>query len=117
MNGAAISWNSKKQSTVALSSTEAEYMVLTQAVKELIWLQGLLRDLGAWRHLDEIQHINVDNQGAIALARNAEYHARTKHIDIQYHFVREHIEKQFINLTYCPTSDMTSVRYGASGAP
>jgi len=108
LNGAAISWNSKKQSTVALSSTEAEYMALTQAVKESIWLQGLLEDLGARRHLEEMRNINVDNQGAMALARNAEFHARTKHIDIQYHFVREHIESRSIMLTYCPTTDMTA---------
>jgi len=70
LNGAAIAWNSKKQSTVALSSTEAEYMALSQAVKESIWLQGILQDVGARRHLEEIRNINVDNQGAIALARN-----------------------------------------------
>jgi len=89
LNGPAIGWNSKKQSTVALSSTEAEYMALTLAVKESIWLQGILGDLGARRHLDEMRHIKVDNQEAIALARNAEFHARTKHIDIQleYHFL------------------------------
>jgi len=57
-NEAAISWNIKKQSTVALSSTEAEYMALTQAVKESIWLQGLLQDLGARYHLEEMQNIN-----------------------------------------------------------
>ena len=108
LNGAAISWVSKKQSPVALSSTEAEYMALTQAVKESIWLQGLLRDLGAKRNLEEMQNINVDNQVAIALARNAEFHARTKHIDIQYHFVREHLEKKTISLTYNPTTEMTA---------
>ena len=86
LNGAAISWTSKKQSTVVLSSTEAEYMALTQAVKETIWLQGLQRDLGAQHHIEEMQNINVDNQGAIALASNAEFHAQTKNIDIQYHF-------------------------------
>ena len=108
LNGSAISWNSKKQSTVALSSTEAEYMALTQAVKESIWLQGLLLDLGAQKHVDEIRNINVDNQGALALARNAEFHARTKHIDIQYHFVRQHTESGKIHLTYCPTTEMTA---------
>jgi len=108
LNGAAISWIRKKQSTVALSSTEAEYMALTQGVKESILLRGLLRDLGAQRHLEEMQNINIDNQDAMALARNAEFHARTKHIDIQYHFVREHIEKKTISLTYCPTTDMTA---------
>jgi len=108
LNGAAIGWNSKKQSTVALSSTEAEYMGLTQAVKESIWLQGILGDLGARRHLDEMRHIKVDNQGEIALARNAEFRARTKHIDIQYHFLRKHVENQTIRLSYCPTNDMTA---------
>ena len=108
LNGAAISWSSKKQSTVGLSSTEAEYMAPTQAVKESIWLQGLLRDLGAQRHVEEMQNINVDNQGAIAWARNAEFHARMKHIDIQYHFVREHVQKTTISLIYCPTANMTA---------
>lgn len=108
LNGAAISWNSKNQSTVALSSTEAEYMSLTQSVKESLWLQALLRDVGAGRHMDEMKNIKVDNQGAITLARNAEFHSRTKHIDIQYHFIREHVERSMINLHYCPTAEMTA---------
>ena len=108
LNGAAVSWNSKKQSTVALSSTEAEYMALTQAVKESLWLQAILQDLGANKHAREIRNIYIDNQGAMALARNPEYHARTKHIDIQYHFIREHVENRRIELTYCPTTDMTA---------
>jgi len=108
LNGAAICWTSKKQTTVALSSTEAEYMALTQAVKESIWLQAVLQDLRAGKHRKEIKTINIDNQGAIALARNPQFHARTKHLDIQYHFVREHVEKQAIVLTYCPTGEMTA---------
>ena len=108
LNGAAVCWSSKKQSTVALSSTEAEYMALTQAVKEALWLLAILEDLGARRHLEEIRNINIDNQGALALARNPQFHARTKHIDIQYHFVREHVEKQTITLSYCATGAMTA---------
>jgi len=108
LNGASISWNSVKQTTVALSSTEAEYMALTQAVKESIWLQALLLDLGARRHLEEVRNIYIDNQGVLALARNPEFHARTKHIDIQYHFVRQHLENEKITLTCCPTSEMTA---------
>ena len=108
LNGAAICWTSKKQSTVALSSTEAEYMALTQATKESLWLQALMMDIGARGHLEEVRNIYIDNQGAIALARNPEFHARTKHIDIQYHFVREHIESKRITLTHCPTSEMTA---------
>ena len=108
LGGAAVSWSSKKQGTVALSSTEAEYMALTQGVKESIWLQAILIDLGAIRHAAEVQHISIDNQGALALAKNPQFHARTKHIDIQYHFVREHVQNRRITLTYCPTSDMTA---------
>ena len=108
INGAGVSWNSKKQSTVALLSTEAEYMALTQGIKEALWLQALLLDLGAREFQDEIRNIYVDNQGALALARNPEFHARTKHIDIQYHFIRQYTESQRINLTYCPTGEMTA---------
>jgi len=108
LNGAAVSWNSKKQPTVALSSTEAEYIALTQAVKESIWLQALLLDLGARRHQEDMQNIYIDNQGAIALAKNPEFHTRTKHIDIQYHFIRQHAESERITLTYCHTSEMTA---------
>jgi hypothetical protein len=103
--GAAICWQSRKQSTVALSSTEAEYIALVQAVKELLWILQLLDDLGI---MDVINRniIYEDNQGAIALAKNPEYHARTKHIDIQYHFIGEHVEKGTINLKYCETAKM-----------
>jgi len=108
LNGAAICWNSKKQTTVALSSTEAEYMALTQAVKESLWLQAILQDLGARKDMEEIRNINIDNQGALALARNPQFHAHTKPIDIQYHFVREHVENKSIALIYCPTGEMTA---------
>ena len=108
LNGAAICWTSKNQTTVVLSSTEAEYMALTQAVKESIWLQALLHNLRAGKHGEELKTINIDNQSAIALARNPQFHARTKQIGIQYHFVREHVEKQTIVLTYYSTGEMTA---------
>jgi len=104
--GGAISWSCKKQGSVALSSTEAEYMALIQALKENIWLQRLLKELG--RQAENARTIYEDNQGAIALANNPEYHARTKHIDIQYHFVRECVENGDIKLEYCPTADMVA---------
>ena len=104
--GGAISWSCKKQGTVALSTTEAEYMALVQAAKENIWLQRLLKELG--REAENAKTIYEDNQGAIALANNPEYHARTKHIDIQYHFVRECVENGDIKLEYCPTADMVA---------
>jgi len=104
--GGAISWSSKKQSTMALSTTEAEYIALVQAAKESIWIQRLLQELGYTATNSNV--IYGDNQGSIALANNPEYHARTKHIDIQYHFIRECIQTGKIALEYCPTSDMVA---------
>jgi hypothetical protein len=103
INGAPVSWCSKRQPTVALSSTEAEYMAATQATKEAIWLRRLLADLG--HPQAGPTSIREDNQGAISLARNPVHHARTKHIDIQHHFVREKVEGGCITLDYCPTND------------
>ncbi|XP_075102703.1 secreted RxLR effector protein 161-like [Nicotiana tabacum] len=76
---APVSWKSTLQSTVALSTTEAEYMAITEAVKEAIWLQGLLRDLGIGQ---ENITLFCDSQSAIQLAKNQVYHARTKHIGV-----------------------------------
>ncbi len=78
--GGAVSWNSKKQPTIALSSTEAEYMNATQAAKETVWLRQLLKDMEYEQKAFTILH--KDNQGCILLLKNPVYHARTKHIDI-----------------------------------
>ena len=102
--GSPISWQAKKQSMIALSTAEAEYAALTQATKEAIWLQNLLKDLGMSKYAPKI--VNVDNQGTIALAENPIHHARTKHLDIQLQFVRNSIEDGTIKLQYCPTNDM-----------
>jgi Reverse transcriptase (RNA-dependent DNA polymerase) len=102
--GAPISWQAKKQSTIALSTAEAEYAALTHAAKEVIWLQNLLKDFGMTKYAPRI--INVDNQGTIALAENPIHHARTKHLDVQLQFVRDHVERNTIELRYCPTDAM-----------
>ena len=110
----AVSWSSKGQQTVALSSTEAEYMALTQAAKEAIWVS---------RFLAEMQNISVDtesippglapkvriysdNQSSMALARNPGFHEETKHIVIQEYYVREKVASGEIELEYLHTSDM-----------
>ena len=85
----AISWSSKRQLTVALSSCEAEYIGQTQATKEAIWLRNLLEQLNANIDSSEAVVIFCDNQGAMALAKNPQFHARTKHIDVNVHFIRE----------------------------
>nr|BAP68993.1 RxLR effector candidate protein [Hyaloperonospora arabidopsidis Emoy2] len=105
MNGGCISWKSQKQRTVALSSTEAEYMALSEATKEAVWLKVFLGELGEMTS-DEAIKMFEDNQGSIALAKNPEFHKRTKHIDIRYHFVREKVESGEVILEYCSTQDM-----------
>ena len=102
----AINWSSKRQPTTALSSTEGEYMASTHATKEAIWLRTLLKDLG----FEQVgaTTIYTDNQGCLDLAKNPTHHARTKHIDIQHHFVREQMELKTIELKYCPSEDNTA---------
>lgn len=101
----AVSWSAKRQPTVALSTLEAEYMAMTQATKEAIWLQGFLREL---RYPIPPIRILGDNQGALATAQNPVYHARTKHIDIQHHFVREAVANGVISVSYVPTAIMAA---------
>ena len=106
MSGAAIDWISKKQPVVALSTTEAEYVALSAATQEAVWLSRLLTDIKA--PPKEPILIKEDNQGTIAVARNPVSHNRTKHIDIKFHYVREALEDGIIDLTYCPTEQMTA---------
>ncbi|KAE8727554.1 putative ribonuclease H protein [Hibiscus syriacus] len=110
---APVSWKFTLQSTVALSTTEAEYMAVSEAVKEAIWLNGLMEDLGVVQ-----SHISLycDSQSAIHLAKNQVYHSRTKHIDVKYHFVREIFEERKILLQKIATSEnpadmMTKMRH------
>lgn len=93
ISGAPISWSSKRQQTVALSSCEAEYMAASEAGKELIWLRGLLQDL----NIPELGFrkgikLFIDNQSALKLTKNPEFHPRTKHIELRYHWIREKVE-------------------------
>ena len=106
MAGGAVTYSSKKQGSVALSTTESEYMALLHALKEQIWILRFLKEIGYDASNQNI--IYCDNQSAIALAHNPEHHARTKHIDIQYHFVRNCVENGTTRLEYCPTEDMVA---------
>jgi hypothetical protein len=102
----AVSWNCKRQPTIALSTMEAEYMATSQCTKEAIWLRKLMADVGLVQN--GATNIMCDNQGCIALAKNPTHHSRTKHIDIQHHFIREKLESGEIGLKYCPTQDMVA---------
>jgi phosphoribosyl-AMP cyclohydrolase len=93
--GGAISWMSKRQAVVALSTTKTEYMATTHAIKEAIWLQRLCSGIGL---VQKVVRIDCDSQSAIFLAKNPTHHSKIKHIDIQYHFVRDMVEENKVSL-------------------
>ena len=110
-----ITWLSKKQNSVALSTCEAEYMALSKAATEAIYLHKLLHEIDfktpkeapkTHQEIQEIPTIYCDNQGAIALANNPEFHSKSKHIENHYHYVREHLEENLLQIQYVKTTDM-----------
>jgi hypothetical protein len=104
--GGVVSWNSRLQPTVALSSSEAEYMALSATVQEAVHLRQLLSDLG--HEQPRSTTIYEDNQSCIAMANNPVNHARTKHINIRYHYVREKVRDGTIKLEYLPTAEQVA---------
>ena len=106
MNEGAITWGSKKQNDVSLSTTESEYIALAEAAREATWLRNLLKDLGFAQPKPTV--IFGDNSGSLAIAKNPQYHKRTKHFDIRHHYIRQKVRENEIEVTYCPTSEMTA---------
>ena len=104
LSGAAVSWRSKKQTCVALSTAEAEYMALASAAQEAMWLRQLTTDLKSKPTGATV--IFEDNQSAIGMAKNPQFHGRSKHIAIKYHFIRENVCNNTVELRYCRTNDM-----------
>ena len=98
----AISWKAALQSKAVLSTTEAEYMAATEAVKEAIWLTGLVEDLGLERKLVTVF---CDSQSAIDLTHNPKYHEKTKHIDVRAHFIRDVIAEGAIAIIKIATAE------------
>ena len=91
----AVSWVSQLQKIVALSTTEAEYVAITEASKEMIWLQRLMEELGKKHNCNTLWS---DSQSAVHLARNPAFHARTKHIQLRYHFIRSALDEEWLKL-------------------
>ena len=103
INNNLISWNSKKQRTVALSSTEAEYMAINEVAKELMWLRIILKEMNI--NVKSPSILYVDNQSAIKISENDTEHDRTKHIDIRYYFIRDLITNGEIKLHWVSTAE------------
>ena len=103
LGGGAMAWSSKKQPMVALSSTEAEYMASSNATTQA-WLRKLFNELNFLQPTPA--KLLLDNQSAIALASNPQFHAQSKHIDIRHHFIRSCIADGQVQLYWCPTNEM-----------
>ena len=101
--GGAIAWSAKKQARVALSTAEAEYSSAVHATKQVLWIRNLYLELGL--PLETPSIMQTDNQAAIAISHHPEFHARTKHIDIDMHFLRDHIKERTIDTVYVPSEE------------
>ena len=101
IGGTTVSWISKLQKVVALSTMEAEYVAATEASKEMIWLQRFMEELGKKQ---ENNRLYSDSQSAIHLAKNSAFHSRTKHIQLRYHFIRSILEDGQLKLEKIHTS-------------
>ena len=102
MGSSLISWYSKKQNSVALSTAEAEYIASSACCSQILWIAQQLRDLGI--DLKGIP-IKCDNTSAICITKNPVQHSRTKHIEVRHHFIRDHVEKGHITLSFISTEN------------
>jgi hypothetical protein len=101
-----VSWSARKQPTVSRSSTEAEYKSLANATAEMMWIQRLLIELGVSH--SPVARLWCDNIGAKYLSANPVFHARTKHIEIDFHFVRERVAQKLLDIRFINTSDQVA---------
>jgi hypothetical protein len=102
----AVSWSSKQQEIVSLSTTKSEYVAATHGGKEALWLRSLISKV--FSNITSPTTLFSDNQAAIALMHDNQYHLQTKHIDVRYHWIHWVIKKGSIQLIYCPTDDMVA---------
>lgn len=101
-----MSWNAKKQATVSRSSTEAEYKAMANATAEVMWIQTLLDELKV--ACPRVARLWCDNMGAKHLSSNPVFHARTKHIEVDYHFVRDRVVQKRLDVQFISTNDQVA---------
>jgi hypothetical protein len=101
-----ISWSARKQATVSRSSTEVEYKSLANATAEVMWVQTLLTELGISHPM--AARLWCDNMGATYLSANPVFHARTKHIEVDYHFVRERLARRLLEIKFIPAGNQVA---------
>jgi hypothetical protein len=105
MAGGPVSWSSKRQSTVATSSTEAEYIGQYNGAREAIWIRSFLRELGYRDLIKEPLVIKADNTGAESLSRDPTIHSRAKHLDVAYHWQRQQVERKALHFVDIPSKE------------
>jgi hypothetical protein len=101
-SGGAVSWQSRLQKCVALSTIEAEYIAITEAAKELLWMKKFLQELGLQQ---ESYLLYCDSQSAIYLSKNSTFHSRSKHIDVRYHWIRDVLDEKLLQIEKIYTDD------------
>ena len=103
LSSSVVSWSSKKQPVVTLSTTEAEFIAGASCACQAVWLRRILEVLAHVQH--EPTKVNCDNSSAIKLSRNPVMHGRSKHIDVWFHFLREHTKNGVVEMVHCPTQE------------
>jgi len=103
VGGNLVMWRSKKQKVVARSSADSELRGMVQGVCELLWIKRILRDLGI--RLTKPMKLSCDNQAAVKIANNPVHHDRTKHVEVDRHFMKDHLERKTVELPLVPSKD------------
>ena len=106
IGGGAVSWSSRLQPVVSLSTTEAEYIAAVEAGKEIIWMRNLLTEFGF--KFTSPSNLLIDNNSAVTVAKNPEHHGRMKHLDLRYHWLRDNVEAGHIFPIHIPTTSQAA---------